>query len=109
MTESGLRDLRATTDERRESGRAARKEVPRRALASWAEEDRGHDPLETILAQNKIRIPELVPIRHFRMAASAWNYYRGAAAVMAADLATQPDSGLIAQLCGGAHVLHFGP
>jgi len=105
---AGLPDLRATTGERRASGRAARQQVPRSVLASWAEEDRGHDPLETILAQDKIRVPELVPIRHFRMAASAWNYYRGAAAVMAADLASRPDSGLTVQLCGDAHVLNFG-
>jgi len=72
------------------------------------EADRGHDALETILAQNKIRVPELVPIRHQRMAASPWNYYRGAAAVMAADLACQPDSGLMVQLGGDAHVLNFG-
>src|SRR6185437_2994057 len=103
-----LRDLRATTDERRASGRTARTRVPRKTLASWAEDDRGHDALETILAQNKIRVPELVPIRHHRMAASPWNYYRGAAAVMAADLASQPHSGLTVQLCGDAHVLNFG-
>lgn len=82
--------------------------MPRSALASWGGQDRGHDALETILAQNKIRDPELVPVRHYRMAASAWNYYRGAAAVMAADLAAQPDSGLRVQLCGDAHVLNFG-
>jgi uncharacterized protein (DUF2252 family) len=103
-----LPDLRATTGERQASGKAARKSVPRRVLASWAEEDRGHDPLETILAQNKIRDPELVPIRHYRMAISPWNYYRGAAAVMAADLASKPNSGLTVQLCGDAHVLNFG-
>jgi uncharacterized protein (DUF2252 family) len=105
---AGLPDLRATTGERRASGKDARKTVPRSELASWAEEGRGHDALETILAQNKIRVPELVPLRHYRMAASAWNYYRGAAAVMAADLASQPDSGLTVQLCGDAHVLNFG-
>jgi uncharacterized protein (DUF2252 family) len=77
-------------------------------LAAWDEEARGHDALETILAQNQIRVPELVPIRHHRMAASPWNYYRGAAAVMAGDLASQPDSGLEVQLCGDAHVLNFG-
>ncbi len=60
------------------------------------------------MAQNRIRVPELAPIRHHRMAASAWNYYRGAAAVMAADLASKPDSGLEVQLCGDAHVLNFG-
>jgi uncharacterized protein (DUF2252 family) len=105
---AALRDLRATTGERRASGRAARKRVTRGALASWAEEDRGHDALETILAQNEIRVAELLPIRHSRMALSAWNYYRGAAAVMAADLASQPNSGLTVQLCGDAHVLNFG-
>ena len=101
-------DLAATGGERRASGKAARKRVRRSTLGSWGEEDRGHDALETILAQNKIRVPELVPIRHQRMAASPWNYYRGAAAVMAADLACQPDSGLMVQLCGDAHVLNFG-
>jgi uncharacterized protein (DUF2252 family) len=64
--------------------------------------------LATILAQNQIRVPELLPLRHQRMALSPWNYYRGAAAVMAADLATQPNSGLQVQLCGDAHVLNFG-
>ena len=61
-----------------------------------------------MLAQNAVRAPDLVPIRHGRMAASPWTYYRGAAAVMAADLASRPDSGLTVQLCGDAHVLNFG-
>jgi hypothetical protein len=82
--------------------------VPRRTLGSWSEADRGHDPLKTILAQNQIRVPELIPLRHQRMAVSPWNYYRGAAAVMAGDLGGQPDSGLMVQLCGDAHVLNFG-
>ena len=103
-----LPDLPATGGERRAAGKAARKRAGRGTLGHWAEEDRGHDALETILAQNLIRVPELVPLRHQRMAASAWNYYRGAAAVMAADLAAQPDSGLMVQLCGDAHVLNFG-
>src|SRR5215468_2809554 len=103
-----LRDLPATSGERRASGKAARKRVSRGMLGSWAEADRRHDALETILAQNDIRLPELVPIRLERMAASPWNYYRGAAAVMAADLASQPNSGVTVQLCGDAHVLNFG-
>jgi len=103
-----LRDLPATSGERRASGRAARQRAGRGTLGSWTEQDRRHDALETILAQNKIRVPELVPVRLQRMAASPWNYYRGAAAVMAADLACQPDSGLMVQLCGDAHVLNFG-
>src|SRR5215831_20173446 len=103
-----LQDLQATSGERRASGRAARKRAQRGTLGYWSEEDRKQDALETILAQNQIRVPELVPIRHHRMAASAWNYYRGAAAVMAGDLSSQPDSGLTVQLCGDAHVLNFG-
>jgi uncharacterized protein (DUF2252 family) len=103
-----LADLPATEDERRAAGRAARKRVKRGTLGYWAEEDRGHDALATILAQNQLRVPELVPIRHQRMAVSAWNYYRGGAAVMAADLASQPSSGVAVQLCGDAHILNFG-
>src|SRR5580693_10272459 len=103
-----VHDLPATIDERRAAGKAARKRARRRGLGQWEEGDRGHDALATILDQNKIRVPELVPIRHYRMAISPWNYYRGAAAVMAGDLASQPDSGLTVQLCGDAHVLNFG-
>jgi uncharacterized protein (DUF2252 family) len=103
-----LRDLPATSGERRASGKAARKRIRRGALGHWKQDEREQDALETILAQNKIREPELVPLRHQRMEASPWNYYRGAAAVMAADLACQPDSGLTVQLGGDAHVLNFG-
>src|ERR1700728_4126442 len=105
---AAVHDLPATIDERRALGKAARKRARRRGLGYWEERDRGHDALSTILDQNKIRVPELVPIRHHRMALSPWNYYRGAAAVMAGDPASQPDSGLIVQLCGDAHVLNFG-
>ena len=101
-------DLAATSAERRAFGKGARQRVRRGTLGSWSEEDRGHDPLKTILAQNQIRVPELIPLRHQRMAVSPWNYYRGAAAVMAGDLGGQPDSGLMVQLCGDAHVLNFG-
>lgn len=89
-------------------GRARRKRVPRRALGEWDPSARGHDALETILAQNAIRDQELLPLRHGRMAHSPWTYYRGAAAVMAADLASAPHTGINVQLCGDAHVLNFG-
>ena len=101
-------DLAATRSERRAFGKGARQRVPRGTLGSWSEKDRGHDPLKTILAQNQIRVRELTPLRHQRMAVSPWNYYRGAAAVMPGDLGGQPDSGLMVQLCGDAHVLNFG-
>ena len=99
---------RRSLEERRAVGRAARTRLPRKDAGDWIPDGRGHDPLRTLLAQNAVRAPDLVPIRHGRMAASPWTYYRGAAAVMAADLASRPDSGLIVQLCGDAHVLNFG-
>lgn len=61
-----------------------------------------------LVAQEQSRVPELVPIRHGRMAQSPFAFYRGAAAVMAADLATAPSTGLAVQLCGDAHLLNFG-
>jgi uncharacterized protein (DUF2252 family) len=105
---AALPDLPATAAERRAAGKAARKRSGRGTLGHWSEDDRGHDALAAILAQNRIRVPELLAIRHQRMAASPWNYYRGAAAVMAGDLASQPNSGLMVQLCGDAHILNFG-
>lgn len=101
-------DLQATHGERRGAGKAARKRARRGALGQWSPDDRRPDAIATILAQDAIRVPGLVPIRHQRMAVSPWNYYRGAAAVMAADLATQASSGLMVQLCGDAHILNFG-
>jgi uncharacterized protein (DUF2252 family) len=99
---------RSSLAERRAEGRAARRRLPRSDAGAWDPARRGHDPLATVLAQNAVRAPDLVPIRHGRMAASPWNYYRGAAAVMAADLASRPNSDLTVQLCGDAHILNFG-
>jgi uncharacterized protein (DUF2252 family) len=95
-------------DARRGVGRAARERVARAELGRWAAADRGHDPLATVIAQNGMRRPELVPIRFGRMSASGWNYYRGAAAVAAADLGSRSHTGLTVQLCGDAHILNFG-
>ena len=92
----------------RHLGKATRKVVPRRSLGIWNPDTRGHDALQTILAQNEMRDQALIPIRHGRMSASPWTYYRGAAAVMAADLGSRPNTGINVQLCGDAHVLNFG-
>lgn len=89
-------------------GAAQRKVVGRKQLGRWDPDNRGHDALQTILAQNSIRDQALLPLRHGRMAATPWTYYRGAAAVMAADLASAPHTGITVQLCGDAHVLNFG-
>jgi uncharacterized protein (DUF2252 family) len=101
-------DLAATAAERRQIGRQARVLAPRVGLGDWDERVRGHDPVDTLVAQNEIRLPELHSLRHQRMALSPWNFYRGAAAVMAADLASRPHSRIVVQLCGDAHVLNFG-
>src|SRR6476620_6551456 len=98
------RDLRS----RRSEGRAARRRAPRRDLGRWDTVNRGRDAVAYLLAQNTIRAEELLPVRNGRMAATPWTYYRGAAAVMAADLGSRPHSGLIVQLCGDAHLLNFG-
>ncbi len=94
-------------DQRRALGRAGRGLIKRGDLAGWLRAD-GSDPLAAIFAQDAIRLADLVPLRHARMATSPWDFYRGAAAVMAADLASRPDSGLTVQLCGDAHILNFG-
>ena len=97
-----------TTADRLERGRAARRYAPRSALGTWAPGDDRDDPVAVLVAQNDIRNPDLVALRHGRMAISPWNFYRGAAAVMAMDLAALPHSGLAVQLCGDAHILNFG-
>src|SRR5687768_16015591 len=97
-----------TTQERVERGRAARRTAPRSGFGAWEPAPDRDDPVGVIVAQNDIRNPDLVALRHGRMAISPWNFYRGAAAVMAADLAALPHSDLTVQLCGDAHVLNFG-
>jgi uncharacterized protein (DUF2252 family) len=99
---------RPTPQERVTHGTAARKNLPRQALGAWVAPDDRPDPVDLLLAQAATRLPTLVPIRHGRMSASPFAYYRGSAVVMAADLASQPDTGLIVQLCGDAHIANFG-
>jgi uncharacterized protein (DUF2252 family) len=95
-------------DTRRARGRAARKQVPRSAHGEWSPPRDRRDPVELIAAQEVTRVPELLPIRHERMLASPFTFYRGAAILMAADLATQRDTGLRVQACGDAHLANFG-
>jgi uncharacterized protein (DUF2252 family) len=94
--------------ERAAAGRAARSVARRSAHGEWAASATRTDPVAIIEAQDARRVPELVPVRHGRMAASPFAFYRGAAAVMAADLATTPVSGLRAQACGDARPDNFG-
>ncbi len=94
--------------ERAATGKAARSQAPRSAHAEWAPAADRADPLAILEAQAVSRVPELIPIRHARMAASPFAFYRGAAAVMAADLASTPVTGLRVQACGDAHLSNFG-
>ncbi|MDF3150124.1 DUF2252 family protein, partial [Streptomyces sp. T21Q-yed] len=89
-------------------GKAARKQVPRSAHAAWIPSVDRPDPVAVLERQGRDRLPELLPIRYGRMAASPFAFLRGAAAVMAADLAAVPHTGLTVQLCGDAHLLNFG-
>jgi uncharacterized protein (DUF2252 family) len=100
----------ATLDpsESAERGRLARGSVPRSSHGEWAPAERRPDPVAVLAAQTASRVPELVPIRYGRMLVSPFTFYRGAAAVMAADLAATPDSGIIVQACGDAHISNFG-
>ena len=94
--------------ERAVRGRAARSVARRSAHAGWRAAEGRRDPVEALEDQARSRVPELVPIRYGRMAASPFAFFRGAAAVMAADLAHTPVSGLRAQACGDAHLSNFG-
>jgi uncharacterized protein (DUF2252 family) len=95
-------------DARVAAGREARKRVPVDSHAGYAPAPGRLDPVEILRAQDAGRVPELVPIRHGRMSLSPFAFLRGSAAVMAADLAAGPDTGLSVQLCGDAHLLNFG-
>jgi uncharacterized protein (DUF2252 family) len=96
-----------TTAERKAQGKAAREKAP---LESHSEigPDEGRDPVGLIIGQAASRVPELVPIRHGRMLASPFTFYRGAALPMAADLSHTRSPGLRVQLCGDAHLSNFG-
>ena len=97
-----------TPELRREMARALRAEVPRASHAAWAVSPSRRDPVVVLGEQELGRVPELLPIRHQRMGASPFAFLRGAAAVMAEDLAGTPVSGLRVQACGDAHLLNFG-
>lgn len=98
----------ASPSERAAYGRAARRRAPRSSHAYWEPAADRADPVEVLERQAKDRVPELVPLRYGRMLASPFTFFRGAAAIMAADLAQGPSSGLRVQACGDAHLSNFG-
>jgi uncharacterized protein (DUF2252 family) len=94
--------------DRARRGKQARSSAPRRSHGEWAAAADRPDPVDVLEGQSTARIPQLVPIRYGRMLASPFAFYRGGAALMAADLADSPVSGIDVQLCGDAHVGNFG-
>ncbi|MFC4374906.1 DUF2252 domain-containing protein [Nocardia halotolerans] len=105
MTRATVRGCERDAAER---GKAARQSVGRAELGQWRPGPDRADPVTMLVRQGRGRVPELLPIRYARMAQSPFAFLRGAAAVMAADLAATPNTGLTAQLCGDAHLANFG-
>jgi uncharacterized protein (DUF2252 family) len=97
-----------TRRERQEAGRALRVHCPREAQAAYAPAADRVDPVQQLIESSAGRIEHLVPIRYGRMARSPFAFFRGAAALMAADLAPAGTTGQIVQACGDCHLLNFG-
>ena len=97
-----------TPAERAARGKAVRGELPRSAHGGWEPGPARADPVDLLEEEAQTRLPELGPIRYGRMLVSPFTFFRGAASLMAADLADGPRTGLHAQLCGDAHLSNFG-
>jgi uncharacterized protein (DUF2252 family) len=102
------RVVHLSVEERRARGMVARDRVPLAGHGGWVVAGGRPDPVGLLEAQNLTREPDLVPVRHGRMLVSPFSFYRGAAKIMAADLAATPTAGLQVQLCGDAHLSNFG-
>jgi uncharacterized protein (DUF2252 family) len=97
-----------TRKQREAAGKALRDKCPRRSHATWKASRNRRDPVELLIQSSKDRIPNLIPIRYGRMMQSPFAFYRGSAAIMAADLALTPTSGIRVQTCGDCHLMNFG-
>ncbi len=97
-----------TANERRAQGEARRKQIRRQYHAQWDAKLRCHDPLKLLRESMRGRVPALVPLKYERMLASPFGYFRGAVPVMAADLSRLPNTGIVNQICGDAHVSNLG-
>src|ERR1700709_1008423 len=94
--------------DRQEAGGQARTTAPPDRHTNWKPATDRPDPVALLEAQNVTREVDLIPVRHGRMTVSPFTFYRGAAAVMASDLAATPTAGLTVQLCGDAPLSNFG-
>jgi uncharacterized protein (DUF2252 family) len=105
---SAWRRAHLTVAERQARGLAARREAPRSSHGRWEPAPDRPDPVALLEEQAESRVPQFVPIRYGRMLVSPFTFYRGAALIMATDLASTPRSGVTVQLCGDAHLSNFG-
>ena len=103
-----LRTSMPTMEERLAAGRALRKQVPRSSLGGWRPAEDRPDPVEVVQQAHRGRLPWLVPVRVGRMLASPYAFLRGSAALMAADFAPLPRTGVEPVICGDAHLGNFG-
>jgi uncharacterized protein (DUF2252 family) len=106
--ESAAPVVRLTRQERVTRGRTLRVEVPRSSHAEFAPAADRPDPVKLLEGEDAPRVQDLLPIRYGRMSVSAFTFFRGAALLMASDLANTPRTGLVAQICGDAHLSNFG-
>jgi uncharacterized protein (DUF2252 family) len=97
-----------TLEQRRSLGQARRKQLRRQDHNVWRPQDRSYDPMELLSASMRGRVPSIVALKYERMAASPFGFFRGAVPIMAADLATLPNTGIVSQICGDAHVRNLG-
>ena len=100
-------DRRSRAD-RKDEGKAMRLAVPLASHAQWHAPAHRRDPIDLLIESSVGRVPELLPIRYGRMMQSPFAFYRGAAAIMAADLAALPSTGIRVQACGDCHLVNFG-
>jgi uncharacterized protein (DUF2252 family) len=100
--------MRPSSKERRAKGKALRDKCAKNVHATWRPHSKRRDPIDLLIESSKGRMPQLVPIRYARMMQSPFAFYRGAAAIMAGDLAHTPVSGIRVQACGDCHLLNFG-
>src|SRR5262245_32474386 len=99
---------RRTADERCAEGKELRKKVPRSSHAGWKTFPKRPDPISLLKKSSEGRVKELIPIRYGRMMQNPFTFFRGAATIMAADLAHTPSTGIYLQACGDCHLLNFG-
>jgi hypothetical protein len=104
----GKRVPHPSLEERRALGKEAREQTPLSSHDAWTPATGRPDPVALLEEQDATREPDLVPVRHGRMLASPFTFYRGGAKIMAADLDGTPTAGLQVQLCGDAHLSNFG-